>query len=356
MSLCEIIKIGLSLHLLIRPLEIYEIPLEKVLNKNIIPNTKSKSGLTLSRSLRYLHASGEKIKQSTNVEILTKGLNLTLLKTSNFNKKRDISNNLLLEKRKNRLNFFTREKLNWIDYIPADLKYTSIQASLNVEDNQFIDSYTTCGYLESITFKSLELVKMKSKRKRNKQVFLISNNDCFTIKKPITRNQTKNSFIINNNNINEAGKILIDNGNILTLQKGQPYFFPNCKNDNFNEEIDLKYRLIPFYQLPAFNSNYSRKKIININYYDITSRVPYFVHRLDNYEKILIPRMIIKKRGKSYSSGIPILVREFFISKLKEKTSKLSNLETSPWYGYLDFKDKIYIRIELSLKLTLEFF
>ena len=341
-SLCEIVKIGLSLHLLIRPLEIYEIPREKVLNRNIIPNTKSNSGLALSKTLRYLHASGEKIKQSTNVEILTKGLNLTLLRTSNFNKKGEVYNNLLLEKRKNRLNFFTREKLNWIDYIPADLKYTSIEASLNVEDNQFIDSYTTCGYLESITFKSLELVKMKSKRKRNKQVFLISNNDCFTIKKPITKNQTKNSFIINNNNINEAGKILIDNGNILTLQKGQPYFFPNCKNDNFNEEIDLKYRLIPSYQLPVFNSNYSKKKIININYYDITSRVPYFVHRLNNYEKILIPRMIIKKRGKSYSSGIPILVREFFISKLKEKNSKLSNLETSPWYGYLDFKDKIY--------------
>jgi len=342
LSLCEVIKIGVSFHLLIRPLEIYEIPRTKLLNKNVTTNIKNNSGLTLNNNLKYLYPSGKKVKQSNNLELLTKSLNLTLLKTNNFKKKIDIHLNLVLEKKKNRLNFFTLEKLNWINYIPADLKYTSIQTSLTVENNQFIDSYTTCGYLESVTPKSLELVKMKSKRKRNKQVFLISNNDCFTIKKPKIKNKTINSFIIDDLNINEAGKILIDNGNILTLQKGQPYFFPNCKNDNFNEEIDLKYRLIPFYQLPSFKSNSSKKKPININYYDITSRVPYFVHRLNHYEKFLIPRMIIKKRGKSYSSGIPVFVREFFISKMKEKNSRLSSLDVTPWYGYLDFKDKIY--------------
>ena len=64
---------------------------------------------------------------------------------------------------------------------------------------------------------------MKSKCKRNKQVFLISNNDCFIIKKSQITNKTINNFILDNININETGKILIENEKMLTLQKGQPY-------------------------------------------------------------------------------------------------------------------------------------
>ena len=342
LSLCEIRKIGLNFHLLIRSLEIYEIPCPKLLNK-IIPRTLEKnSGLKISNNLKYLYPSGKVIKHSKNLELLTQVINLTLLRTSNLKKKRDFTLDLMIETKKNCLNFFTVEKLNWINYIPADLKYTNIQACLIIENNQFIDSYTTCGYLESVTPKSLELVRIKSKQKKTKQVFLISNNDCFTIKKSKIRNKTLNSFLIDNVNINQTGKILIDNGKLLTLQKGQPYFFPNCKNDKFREEIDLKYRLIPSSQLSLSSFNTSKKKSINIHSYDITNRVPYYIHRLDHYEQILIPRMIIKKQGKSYSSGLPILVREFIINKKKEQHSKLSNLDLTPWYGYLDFKDKIY--------------
>ena len=37
--------------------------------------------------------------------------------------------------------------------------------------------------------------------------------------------------------------------------------------------------------------------------------------------------MLIKKRGKYCSSGIPILVREFLVSKEDNKSIKLANLE-----------------------------
>ena len=342
LSLCEITKIGLNFHLLIRSVEIYEIPCPKLLNK-IIPLTLQKnSGLKISTNLKYLYPSGKIIKQSKNLELLTQVINLTLLRTNNFKKKRDFTLDLIIETKKNCLNFFTVEKLNWINYIPADLKYTNIQACLILENNQFIDSYTTCGYLESVTPKSLELVRIKSKQKKIKQVFLISNHDCFIIKKSKIMNKTLNSFLIDNSNINQTGKILIDNGKLLTLQKGQPYFFPNCKNDKFHEEIDLKYRLIPSSQLSLSSFSNLKKKSINIHCYDITNRVPYYIHRLNHYEQILVPRIMIKKQGKSYSSGLPIFVREFIINKKKEQNTRLSNLDLTPWYGYLDFKDKIY--------------
>lgn len=341
LSLCEIIKIGLSFHLLIRPIEIYELPLIKSFNR-ITTTLENSLGLKINNKLKYLYPSGKIIKQSNHLQLLTQSLNLVLFQTNNLKKKTALNIDLILEKKKNNLNFFIIEKLNWINYIPADLKYTSIQACLIVENDQFIDSYTTCGYLECITPKSLELVKMKSKCKRNKQVFLILNNDCFTIKKSKITNKTINNFILDNININETGKILIENENMLTLQKGQPYFFPNCKNENFREEIDLKYRLIPFTQIQNSMFMSSKKKSINIQYYDITTRVPYYIHQVNHYQQILVPRMIIKKRGKSYSSCIPIFVREFFVSRKKQNNSILSNLDLTPWYGYLDFKDKIY--------------
>jgi hypothetical protein len=39
------------------------------------------------------------------------------------------------------------------------------------------------GYLEAVTTNSLEVVKIKLKNKENKQILLISNEDCLTVKK-----------------------------------------------------------------------------------------------------------------------------------------------------------------------------
>jgi hypothetical protein len=52
------------------------------------------------------------------------------------------------------------------------------------------------------------------------------------LKKNKFPNKKLNDFIINTKNVNETGKIIIENDNFFTLQKGKPYFFPNCKNDD----------------------------------------------------------------------------------------------------------------------------
>ena len=52
--------------------------------------------------------------------------------------------------------------------------------------------------------------------------------------------------------------------------------------------------------------------------------------------------MILKKRGNYYTSGIPIFVREFIIKAKNQQKTILSNLQQTPWNGYLDYKDKIY--------------
>ena len=70
-----------------------------------------------------------------------------------------------------------------------------------------------------------------------KQIFLISNDDCITVKKEQGKNKTVNELIIDNIKVNQTGKVLIDNDKFLTIQKGRPYFFPNCKTDDSKEKI-----------------------------------------------------------------------------------------------------------------------
>ena len=83
------------------------------------------------------------------------------------------------------------------------MKYTDIQSCLIVESNQFVSSHVILGYLETINLQPLEVVKFKSKRKDNRQIFLISNNDCITIEKSKLKNKTINDLVIDNININQ---------------------------------------------------------------------------------------------------------------------------------------------------------
>ena len=341
-SFCEIFKINSIFNLLVRPLEFYEIPNPKSLNRFLQLKSKDMAGLKLTTNFTYLYSSGKKIKECKNIELFKTSFSFKFLQTSFTKRKKDTNSQITIKTKKNCLKFLSCEKLYLNNYLPASLKYKSIQSCFIVENKQFIDSYTKYGYLETITSKSLELVKLKSKRKQNKQLFLISNSNCLTINKNKIRNKTINNFIIDSSNFHQTGKILIDNGINLTLQKGQPYFFPNCKNDNFINNTDIKYRLIPGKEFLYTNSQFPTNKNLHINYYDITSRVPCNIEQNDRYQKLEFPRMMMKKRGKSYSSGFPIFIREFLINTNNKKINILSNLDKIPWIGYLDYKDKIY--------------
>ena len=338
-SLCEVIKFGGSSQLLIRPLEIYEIPLSKSISNIFVSKIESNSIFYLKNHFNYLYDSGQKIQTSTQLNIVSNSLEFKL--RNSFKKNKNVEIKIVENQSKTLLRFILSEKLYLRDYLPPHLKYTEIQCCILVESNQFINSHTVLGYLETTSLKSIELVKFKSKQKQNKQVFLISNDDCTVVEKDRIKNKTINNFLIDDVNINQTGKILINNNRVLTIQRGRPYFFPKCKNEDFVTQTELKYRFIP-QKKEKMNSHLNRYKNIHINYSDITNKaLPYFSY-YNSCKKIEIPQMILKKRGKSYTSSVPIFVREFLIKKKNAPKTKLTKFDKRPWFGYLDHKDKIY--------------
>ena len=320
-SLCEHTVTKTGNQLLIRPLSIYEIPKEKNLKKIFSNNNDSELIFTVTNKTNYLYKTNQKIKASNSINLISQSINL--------NSKNSLQNNITIEIsnsfKTKRLNLKFSERLALNQYIPAHLKYTNLQSSLLIEPTQFIDSYTTIGYLESLTMKPLEVVKFKSKRSIKKQVFLISNHDCLTVKKKRGKNKTVNELIIDNINVNQTGKVLIDNNKLLTIQKGHPYFFPNCKTDASKQEVNLQYKLL------TLNKNTSHSKINSfLSYYDITKRS--IVEQLDPDEKspgfrIKFSKMFIKKNGKFYSSPIPLFLNNFSVTKKKEKINKIDTIK-----------------------------
>lgn len=328
-SLCQHIIGKLTDQLLIRPLNIYEIPKPRPVETLFKYNSGIKSILGLQSSIQYLYKSNQKIRSSQPITLISNVLDLKL-KTSNENL---VNIQFELNKNKNHLKILFVENINFPNYLPASLKYTSIQSSLLVEPTQFIDTYMTLGYFENISEQSLEIVKLKSKYSTNRQVLLISNDDCLTIPKAKIPSKSVNDLVIQNININQIGKIIIDNGQVLTVQKGRPYFFPNCQIQDSMNEKSISYKIISEKQLP-FANTISTKRDISLNYYDITKKV--LTKKLDSttsipFEKGLkleLPKMFIRKNGNLYSSPIPIFVQSFSVSSSDINDSEITDLVT----------------------------
>jgi len=319
-SLCEHITTKASNQLLIRPLAIYEIPKEKKFKKFFTNTKDSESIYKISTKTNYLYKTNQKIKTSNNINLISQSINLNSKNSLQNNITIDLSNSFKLK----RLNLKILQELVLNQYIPAYLKYTNLQSCLLFEPTQFIDSYTTLGYLESLTMNSLEVVRFKSKHSTKKQIFLISNDDCITVQKEQDKKNLVNELIIDNIKVNQTGKVLIDNGKFLTIQKGRPYFFPNCKTDNSKEKLDLQYKLLKLNQKIC---NY--KSSTFLNYYDITKRS--IIEKLDPNKKsygfkIKFSKMFIKKNGKFYSSPIPLTLNNFSLTKEKQKINQISTL------------------------------
>jgi hypothetical protein len=320
-SLCENIPNKTNNQLLIRPFNIYEIPKGKNLKTIFNSDTNSESIFQVDNKTNYLYKTNQKIKTSNSINLISQSININSKNSSQNNITIELSNYFKMK----RLNLKILEKLILNQFIPAHLKYTNLQSSLNIGSNQFVDSYTTLGYLESVTANSLEIVKFKSKRSNKKQIFLISNNDCITVPKEHGKNRTVNELIIDNNKVNQTGKILIDNGEFLTVQKGRPYFFPNCKTENGREKTDLEYKF-----LTLNHNKVTNKGNIFLNYYDITKQS--LVERLDPYKKsygfkVKFSKMFMKKNGKFYSSPIPLFLKNFSVEKENESNISQSTLK-----------------------------
>ena len=333
-SLCEHITHKSNNQLLIRPFMIYEIPK----NEHI---SESKS-LTLVNEINYRYKINKKIKTSNSINLISKIINIksnnSLQNTTTIELSNCFKNQLV--------NIQISENLILKHYIPAHLKYTNLQYCLLVEPTQFVDSYTIIGYFESLIVNSLEIVKFKSKRLKKKQIFLISNKDCITVNKEERKNKIVNELVIDNIKVNQTGKIIIDNGQFLTIQKGRPYFFPNCKTEDSKEKLTLQYKLT------RLNSNiFNTKSNIFLNYTDITKRSLVdikkwaFIKKLSPDKNLYLDKksyglqikfskMFIKKNGKFYSSPIPLFFKNFSLFKkeqiiLNETTKNLNNLYIS---------------------------
>ena len=319
-SLCEHITNKSNSQLLTRPFDIYEIPKEKNLKSDFGLNSNLESIFNISTKINYLYKSNQEIKTANSINLISEIVSLQSKNAVQNNLTLNVSNTF----KNNQVNLKISEKLLLNQYIPAHLKYTNLQSCLLIDPNQFIDAYITLGYLESLITNSLEIVKFKSKRSNKKQVFLISNHDCITVKKEQGNNKKVNELIIDKINVNEIGKVLIDNGEFLTIQKGRPYFFPNCQIEDSKEKLDLQYKFI------TPNSNLTNNQgNIFLNYYDITKRA--LVERLDPNKKsygfkVKFSKMFIKKNGKFYSSAIPLFLKNFALSKKEPHIS--NNKET----------------------------
>jgi DNA-directed RNA polymerase subunit beta' len=315
-SLCQRIVGKFTDQLLIRPLDIYEIPRTKSTRKLFGKNFSNDSLFNLKTSKQFLYRSNQKIKSAKNLELIKTVLDSNI---KNFNEnKLDIQ--FKSNHKYNNLKVLISENIYLPNYLPAHLKYTNIESCFLVEPNQFVDSYTTLGYFEIRSLHSLEIVKLKSKYKDNKEILLISNDDCLTIKKEKIKRKSVNDLITNTRNINQIGKIIIDNGNFLTIQKGRPYFFPNCQIDDSIKNINLRYKLISENHLP-FSKVFKTNRSISLNYYDVTKKVlnknlNIKTQQTGNFgSKIELSKMFIKKKGKLYSSPIPIFIDNFLLTR-----------------------------------------
>lgn len=335
-SLCQHIVGKTNDQLLIRPLDIYEIPKPKLI-ENIWKNSNSLVDvLGLNSSTHYLYKSNQKVKTAESLNLVSTIFDLNL-KNSPQNK---ITIKFNIDKIKNLVKFNLIETIHLPNYLPAHLKYTGIESCLLVQSGQFIDSYTTLGYFENTSEKSLEIVKLKSKYKQTRQVLLISNNDCLTLPKSKLPNKSVNDLIIKGVNVNQIGKILIDNGQFLTIQKGRPYFFPNCQTQDNLSENSLTYKVLSEKQLPFTNTKTTNRQI-QLNYYDITKKVltqklgTSIDNEFSNGSKIELPKMFIKKDGNLYSSPIPLFVKNFALTPAQTEESILSDVVTKKETSWL---------------------
>ena len=179
LSFCEQINGKNIDQLLVRPIEIYEFP---YLNKTSIANwlnPTNQSIFNLTTKASYFYKSNQSIKGSKQLNLISNGLN--------FKTNRSLNKNIMIQLSRSKkfdcINFDIIERLNLTNYIQPNLRYQNIQSCFLIQENQFVSNYTILGYLESTTSNSLEIVKFKVKKQSTKQIFLISNNDCLTIKK-----------------------------------------------------------------------------------------------------------------------------------------------------------------------------
>ena len=311
LSFCEYLNAKSGEQLLVRPIRIYEVPYVIQCPPNLNQNGK------LQFNFKPLSVYSYKSKQRINgTKTLNLIANLLIFKTNNFFKKNiniELSNNCY----KKSVDFNIVEKLSFKNYIAPNLRNKDLQPCFLVQKNQFVSSYNLLGYLETLTLNSLKIVKFKIKKPNEKQVFLISNKDCITINKREVSNKKVDSFIMSKSNLTQTGKIIIETNKFLTIQKGRPYFFPNCKNNSLALKTNLQYKIIP-QSKKKINIPMTRnisvtesdlKKLLLKNPLNFNS-----VKNTNTNSKYEFSKFFLKNAGKLYSCLIPQFSKKFILT------------------------------------------
>ena len=299
----------------------------KLLNKN-------KDNIFQSRII-CSYKPNQTIKGAQNVNLISSFINLKL--ESFLNKNIDIQ--LFKNKKTKSIQFQIDEKISFNNYLVPQLRYKNIQSSFLIQPNQFIDQYCVLGYLEAITSNSLEIVKVKAKTRDIKQILLISNEDCVSVKKEQFPTKKINDFIINPINGNIKGKIIIENNNLFTLQKGRPYFFPNCKTDSSINKTKLQYKIIS----PTRSNNKNKtNRFVTLNYRNL---MKFSITQKYNSKKFLkdsiaikaeFSKLFFKKNRKFYSSLMPQFFKKFSVgnSFANSKYKQLLRPDSENFFTY----------------------
>lgn len=321
LSLCENFVRNDCNELILRPIEIFEFPYLSSYSPNYNNKLNNNPNFKFELKSVYSYQSSTTLTTINNLNLVSQFLILKIDKLTNKTSEIELSHNSKL----NLVTLSINKKLVFNNYIIPNLKYKNIQSCLLVQANQFIDKYTVLGYLEDLTADLVQIVKFKIKKKYIKQVFLISNQNCLTIDKKRFLNKKVNDFIIDNTIVNEMGKIIIENDSIFTLQKGRPYFFPNCRNEDLDSITNLQYKVIPN------NRFYHKRKIhqqISLSYYNLLKLSINQNNKVQNElpVKIEFSKLFLKKNGKFYSSLVPQLFKKFSINTSKSNVKYASFL------------------------------
>nr|QYB19070.1 RNA polymerase beta'' subunit [Climaconeis cf. scalaris] len=317
LSFCQNTIIANNKQLLIQPIKLYEIPYS-IFNRHNKENQNSQNVFKLVQN--YIYESNTIIKTSKSLDLIITKLN--------FNSNQFFYNNTIIElfknKEMNSITCKTYEKFFLTKYIVSSLKYRNIKSCFLISSNQFIDSYTILGYLESVTLNSSKIVKYKMKTGDIKEILLISNKDCFAFKKSKASNKKIGNFILESENINKVGKIIGENRNFFIIQKAQAYFFPNCKLDEIDLKSPIKYKTMTQTQF-QFQTRIKTNRSISLNFINlfrasIKNRVRTNIFKLSNYKiplKIEFSKFFFEKNSRLYNSLIPNFLKQFSLNNTK---------------------------------------
>ena len=330
LSFCEHILGKTTDQLLIRPIEIYEFPY-------LFVSSSPNATFNLNSKLVYPYKSGQSIKGIQSLNLI---INLLTFKTNKL-----IGNNINLEfsinKKLNSVNLNFIETLFLNNYISPNLRYQNIQPCFLLQPYQFISRYSILGYIEAITKNSLEIVKFKTKNLVSKQIFLISNKDCLILKSEELPNKKLNDFIMSKLDLAKTGKIIIKNKYFLIIQKGQPYFFPNCQSEKIRSKTNLQYKIIPTNYV---SSNFITNRDISVDYYNILKlSIRKAISTLQLTQSAIslkseFSKLFLKNQRKLYSCLMPQFFKKFSISDTHSLTLKQNILVRSSNINKLAFR------------------